>query len=300
MDCPMEIVGKLISPTNTWEMTTTNSTHNHNPSLHKSGHPTLRQLSPNKIENVKIMTKAGQPPRVIRTVLQQINPDLVLRLSDIYNIRARQRVESLADRTPIQTLLQDLTTGALFYQHRTDEEGHVTYLFIAHPRSIELFREHYVILLLDCTYRTNCYKMPLLNIIGCTGMNTTIKLALVFLCSETEDDYTWTLRGLRKMLGEGPFPAVMVTDREQVLILAAQVVFPIISIILCRWHVGKNVIKACKRHFETEETWSAFYAVWNQLINCLSEGEYENQLQEFKAAQPEIPVSYCVDTWLGK
>ena len=139
MDCPMGIVGKLISP-NTWEMTTTNSTHNHNSSLHKSGHPTLRQLSPNKIENVKIMTKAGQPPRVIRTVLQQINPDLVLRLSDIYNIRARQRVESLADRTPIQTLLQDLTIGALFYQHRTDEEGHVTYLFIAHPRSIELFR----------------------------------------------------------------------------------------------------------------------------------------------------------------
>lgn len=131
--------------------------------------------------------------------------------------------------------------------------------------------------------------MPILNIIGCTGMNTTIKLALVFLCSETEDDYIWTLRGLRKMLGEGPFPAVMVTDREKALILAAQVVFPIISIILCRWHVG-----------ETEETWSAFYAVWNQLINCLSEGKYENQLQEFKAAQPEIPVSHCVDTWLGK
>ena len=59
MDCPMEIVGKLINPTDAWEMTTTNSTHNHDPSLHKSGHPTLRQLSPNEIENVKIMTKAG-------------------------------------------------------------------------------------------------------------------------------------------------------------------------------------------------------------------------------------------------
>lgn len=86
-------------------------------------------------------------------VLQQTNPDLVLRLLDIYNITAHQRVESLAGRTPIQTLLQDLTTGALFYRHRTDE-GHVTHLFIAHPRSIELFREHHDILL-DCTYRTN-------------------------------------------------------------------------------------------------------------------------------------------------
>lgn len=64
--------------------------------------------------------------------------------------------------------------------------------------------------------------------------------------------------------------------------------------------MGKNVTKACKRHFETEETWSAFYTVWNGLINCLSEGEYENQLQEFKATQPEIPVNYCVDTWSGE
>lgn len=142
--------------------------------------------------------------------------------------------------------------------------------------------------------------MPLLNIVGCTGMNTTIQLALVFLCSETEDGYIWALRGLREMLEEGLFPAVMVTDRERALILAAQVVFPIISVILCRWHVGKNVIKACKRHFETEETWSTFYAVWNQLMNCLNEGKYENQLQEFKAAQPEIPVSYCVNNMVGQ
>ncbi len=75
-----------------------------------------------------------------------------------------------------------------------------------------------IFLLLDCTYRINRYKMPLLNIVGCTGMNTTIQLALVFLCSETENDYIWALTGLREMLREGPFPIVMVTDREQALI----------------------------------------------------------------------------------
>lgn len=111
--------------------------------------------------------------------------------------------------------------GALFYRHRTDEEGHVIYLFMAHPRSIELFCKYHDILLLDCTYRTNRYKIPLLNIVSCTGMNTTIQLALVFLCSETKNDYIWALTILQKMLGKGPFPAVMVTDREQALILAA-------------------------------------------------------------------------------
>ena len=36
------------------------------------------------------------------------------------------------------------------------------------------------------------------------------------------------------------------------------------------------------------------------MINFLIEVEYETQLQGFKATQPEIPVSYCVDTWFGE
>lgn len=104
------------------------------------------------------MAKAGQPPRVIQLILQKTYPGLVQCLSDIYNIRARQRTEILAGLTPIQTFLQDLTTDVLFYRHRKDEKGYFTYLFIAHPRSIELFRERHDILLLDFAYRTiNAY-----------------------------------------------------------------------------------------------------------------------------------------------
>lgn len=99
-------------------------------------------------------------------------------------------------------------------------------------RSIDLFSKYHDILLLDYTYRTNYYKMSLLNIVGCTSMNTTIQLALVFLYSETENDYIWVLIGLREMLEKGPFPAVIATDQERALILATQVMFPIIRVIL--------------------------------------------------------------------
>lgn len=58
MDCSIEIVRKLINLTDTWEMTTSNSIHNHESSLYKSGHPTLRQLSSNQIKNMKIIIKA--------------------------------------------------------------------------------------------------------------------------------------------------------------------------------------------------------------------------------------------------
>ena len=44
-----------------WEMAITNFTHCHDRSLHNSGHPTLRRLSFDEIENMKDMTEAGQP-----------------------------------------------------------------------------------------------------------------------------------------------------------------------------------------------------------------------------------------------
>lgn len=91
-------------------------------------------------------------------------------------------------RIPIQALLEDLILSDAFYRHKTDENRHVAHLFIAHPMSIRLFRQHHDILLLDCTYRTNRYKMPLLNIAGAMGMNTALQLALVCLFAETEED----------------------------------------------------------------------------------------------------------------
>lgn len=45
---------------------------------------------------------------------------------------------------------------------------------MAHLRSIELYCKYHDILLLNYTYCTNRYKIPLLNIIGCISMNTTI------------------------------------------------------------------------------------------------------------------------------
>ena len=81
--------------------------------------------------------------------------------------------------------------------------------------------------------------MPPISIVCYTGMNTTIQLTLVFLCSETKDDYIWALTGLREMSEEGLFPASMVTDLERALILAAPILFPIITVILLDGVWGK-------------------------------------------------------------
>lgn len=248
IDCPMMVLGTFKRSLEAWELSVAENNHNHEASHSISDHPSLRKLNTTQSQDLEVMTNAGQPPRVIRSVIQQSDPQLSLRLRDIYNARAKYRLAKIAGRTPIQALLEDLISSDTFHQHKTDENGHVTHLFIAHPTSISLFRQHHDILLLDCTYRTNRYKMPLLNIAGATGMNTTLQLALVFLCAETKEDYTWALTSLQDMLSpDGNSPSVIVTDRERAPISACQAVFPEAHHILCRWHVGKKCTQVLQK-----------------------------------------------------
>ena len=42
---------------------------------------------------------------------------------------------------------------------------------------------------MDCTYKTNQFHLPLLDILGSTGLNNSFYAGFVFLSSETEEDY---------------------------------------------------------------------------------------------------------------
>ena len=63
------------------------------------------------------------------------------------------------------------------------------WLFFAHPDAIQLFKKHPHVLLLDYTYKTNQFRMPLLNICMVTSNQKTIQVGLCFLSREKKEDY---------------------------------------------------------------------------------------------------------------
>ena len=89
-------------------------------------------------------------------------------------------------------------------------------LFFAHPDAITLYRQHPDVLLLDYTYKTNRFCMPLLNFCGVTGNKKTIQTALCFLSGEKEEDYEWAMIQFKEILERNsiPPPLSAVTDRE--------------------------------------------------------------------------------------
>ena len=108
----------------------------------------------------------------------------------------------------------------------------VTDLFFANKKAVQLLNQFYYLLIMDCTYKTNKYKMPLLEIIGCVPTRNFFIVGLAFLPDEKKDSFQWALQ-CTKCFFTTHLSEVIVTDREYALIHAINIVFPTSYHMLC-------------------------------------------------------------------
>ncbi|XP_012827737.1 PREDICTED: uncharacterized protein LOC105949016 [Erythranthe guttata] len=186
---------------------------------------------------------------------------------------------------------------------RTDETTHaVTDLMWAHPQSVELLSKFPYVLLLDSTYKTNQYKLPLLEIVGVTPVGKNFTVAVAFLRHENEDHYTWVLQKLKRLFPPQTLPSAIVTDRELGLIKALENVFPTVPHLLCLWHINMNVGRRASRCLgNSRRRGTAFVVgVWQTLVKSVSEEDFARNytaLTDEYANYPDL-IEYLQYTWL--
>nr|ABD32448.2 transposase, putative [Medicago truncatula] len=91
-------------------------------------------------------------------------------------------------------------------------------------------------------YKTNMYMMPLFEIVGVTSTDMTYSVGFAYMTGEKEDNFTWALQMLLKLLKpKSDMPKVVVTDRDTTLMNVVAKFLPETSAILCYFHVGRNV-----------------------------------------------------------
>jgi MULE transposase domain len=187
----------------------------------------------------------------------------------------------------------------------------VTHLFFAHPKSVELFQQYLEVILMDCTYKTNWFRMPLLNIVGSTGLGTNFYIGFAFFLAEGEGDYMWVLKELKTLMcgKDIPDPMVVVTDRELVLINAVSAVFPIALGLLCEWHVSNAILVNVKkqktfvkssgeRDVDKEKRFMTQFA---EVTSSPSATIYQQRLTALKESfqQHQKLLRYVETVWLG-
>ena len=261
--------------------------HNH-PPADRGTFAADRQLSDAQNQTVITNFQAGVAARQTAATLRQEDPNLRITHRDLYNITAKIRRASEQGHSPSEGLILELeraqAVGEVFFEHLQDEQGHLSKLFIADARSIKYLNENPDILLFDCTYKTNKFGMPLLDIIGIDGRNRTFTVGVAFLDSETESDYDWAVGVVRQLLNDDLFPAVIATDCEPALIHALDKTFPSTQTktVLCFWHVSKNVTVNCKGRFGTAERFEEFLNRFKEVVYAKTEEQFQKLLGEWE------------------
>jgi hypothetical protein len=245
---------------------------------------------------------AAIPPRKILQAIRKDHPDLRLTRKDVANLVGTARLTELNGRSPINALVDELVKNRIFHRVETDDQMQVTHLFYAFPDGILLLRRYGAVVLLDSTYKTNIFRMPMLHGVGTTCTHQTFSAFVCFMRRERAEDYQWTLKCLRSIFEANDVaPRVFVTDREQALMNALETEFPLAHNMLCIWHINQNIAAKFKASFSREQ-WTTWMKRWNELIRMATASEFDDALQGLLQnsiyATPVAMRQYLEATWL--
>ncbi|BBN14017.1 hypothetical protein Mp_6g08220 [Marchantia polymorpha subsp. ruderalis] len=219
--------------------------HNHAPFADPSVHPQGRAPTrAQRQEFIRLASDGLRPTRIVSTMRRQT---VSVTPRDVYNLIQPERNRNLAGRSPLQALLDNLEGNEADAPYFTqfDDQQRLTHLFIVSPSAKEVCSKFSAgkIWLIDSTYKTNRFGLPLMHVEGVTATSQTFTFAYCFMATETEEDYLWAVQLVARVLEQfGVIPSTFVTDRELVLMNSLDNVFPDADFLLCRWHISKNII----------------------------------------------------------
>ena len=143
-------------------------------------------------QNIEQQSRTQATPATILTSLRlsgNDSEDPLFKSKNIYNARAAIRRRTLSPLTSIQALMKFLNQTEYYLQYEKNEADQITRLFFFKESSQQILSVNHEVLLMNCIYKTNKYRLPLLVICGVTTINTTFYVTFCFLSSEYTENY---------------------------------------------------------------------------------------------------------------
>ncbi|KAH1233431.1 Protein FAR1-RELATED SEQUENCE 5 [Glycine max] len=271
-DCPFRLRGKPVHGGKGWMVKLICGIHNHELAKSLVGHPYVGRLTKEEKKIIADMTKSMVKPKNILLTLKEHNADSCTTIKQIYNARSAYRSSIRGADTEMQHLMKLLERDQYIHWHRLKDEVVVRDLFWCHPDAVKLCNACHLVFFIDSTYKTNRYRLPLLDFVGVTPTAMTFSTGFAYLEAERVNN-----------IKRSP-PFVIVTDRDLALMNAVKTVFPEFTNLLCRFHIDKNVKAKCKSLIGEKNAWDYVMDNWGTLVDCLSEHQFHESHQKFQVA----------------
>src|SRR5271170_4952788 len=89
-------------------------------------------------------------------------------------------------------------------RYDVDASNAIDVILFSHPEQIALSRRFGDVLIVDCTYNTNRFGLPMCVIVGVDNQNKTFISAIAFTRSEDTRHYSWIMGAIKDaVLGGG-------------------------------------------------------------------------------------------------
>ncbi|KAL5194439.1 Protein FAR1-RELATED SEQUENCE 5 [Glycine soja] len=264
--CPFKLHCKPMVGEEGWMVKLICGVHNHELAKSLVGHPYAGRLTKAKKKLIADMTKSMVKPRNILLTLKEHNVNSCTTIKHIYNARSAFRSSIRGSDLEMQHLMKLLERDQYIHWYRIKDEDVVCDIFWCHSDAVKLVNACDLVFLIDNTYKTNQYRLPLLDFVGVTPTGMTFFVGFAYVEGEHINNLCDAL------------PGVIVTDRDQTLMNAVKVVFLDCTNLLCSFHINKNVKVKCKSLIGQKNAWNYVMDCWGCLTDCPSEQQFDECL----------------------
>ena len=183
----------------------------------------------------------------------------------------------------MQQLIKLHERDQYIHWHRLKDEDVIRDIFWSHPNAIKLSNAYNLISLIDSTYKTNRYRLSLLDMVSVTSTGMTFSTAFAYLEGKHLNNVVWTLEQFWGIfLKHDALPGVIITDRDLALMNVVNTIFLESANLLCQFHIDKNVKAKCKTLIGQKNAWDYVMKAWESLVDCPSDQQFDECHMKFE------------------
>ena len=170
----------------------------------------------------------------------QFNFNIKLIIENIYNAKKTLCRKKLNRYTFIQILLKTLHRRRWFVKIKLRKKiNEIKRMFFVDKNVIKIFIKNSNILIVDCTYKINKYKMFLMIIANQIELKAIFFINFVFISNEKKNNFAWVIEQIKNLYKNLDLKnsKIVFIDRDETLMRVINDVYFKIHMFFCIWHI---------------------------------------------------------------
>jgi len=161
----------------------------------------------------------------------------------LYQIKEESFGDPELDAENLKSLCEDIVLHfpEFCIEFKTNHQNKLSSLFFATPGMKDQYSHYNNLLILDTTFGTNRFKMPLMVGTLVNNMGRTVLCFFALVAEETSIQFQWVFEKFKESFGQSP--KNIITDECGSFQSAISAKFPESEHFICSWHKMNNIIK---------------------------------------------------------